>query len=244
MSAIIIKWINKNLGYEHTALLLNNLGTKQSLYVSVYQPVALGSLTHRFASQTFEYDFSHNDITDYVVIPTCEDGNKFGLSEGVIAKFWMELYGFKKVQHQEFIAEQTHEEKLEASSSTASKNESSDTISSNLQGESLEKHTGKINALTELSIEFEKFTPHSFFSTKTVLDCTKFIAKLLQKGGLDLFLDPKQLKGYLGVSQLIGLAEQAQTNIVNVQNAPTKIKDPHFKKQLANNWTDRQALRR
>jgi hypothetical protein len=249
MSAIVIHWVHKTADYEHTALLLNNLGGNQSLYISIYRPLNKDRATNRFASQTLENDTDKHNIADYVVIPTCEDGNKFGLSEGLIAKFWMELFNFKKIPHEQFIAELSAQDAKtlslqdEDKASSSSENEHQNEAPSAKTKLAL-LHRGKQNALNELSNEFEKFSSHSLFSKQPILDCTKFIAKLLQKGGLDLFLEPKLLDGYIGVTQFIHLAKQAKKNIFDVQDQPTMIKDPEL--TISKNtptWSDRQMFR-
>jgi hypothetical protein len=247
MSAIVIHWVHKTAGYEHTALLLNNLGGNQSLYISIYRPLNKDRTTNRFASQTLEDDTLKHNISGYVIIPTCEDGNKFGLSEGVIAKFWMELFNFKKIPHEQFMAELSAQD---AQTLALQDEEKPSAENAHQENETSPKtklallHAGKQNALNELSSEFEKFSSHNLFSRQHVLDCTKFVAKLLQKGGLDLFLDPKLLDGYVGVTQFIQLANQAKKNIIDAQDQPTAIKDPGLTiSENTSTWSERQMLR-
>jgi hypothetical protein len=242
MSAIVIHWVNKAMGYEHTALLLNNLITHQPLYISIYQPITKDGSTNRFASQTFENDRQNNDITDYVVIPTFEDGNKFGLSEGVIAKYWLAIFGFKKIHHHDFIAESQAEEKRMLET-RPEENTASAAASEEAKIKVLTDKIGETNALADLSNEFGKFQAHTMFSSKDVLDCTKHIVKLLKKGGLDLYLETKLPNGYIGVSQFIGIAKEAVKNIVAMQGEPTRLKDPKFIKQQTSTWSDRQSFR-
>ena len=244
MSAIVIKWINKNLGYEHTALLLNNLGINQTLYISIY--ISKDKNKKRFSSQTLEQDKISSNIVEYVAIPTCEDGNKFGLSEGIIAKYWMEIYGFKKTDHQQYV---TDISPVEAKSHPAENpaNEAAEPTPVNEADAAklklIEEKIGQQHALTDLSSEFKQFKPHQFFVPETTLDCTKFIAKLLQKGGLDLFSDPELVKGYIGVPEMIEIAKNTTKAIIEMQPDKTKVKDPKLAIVSTSSWVDRQQFR-